>query len=279
MKRLFAFISSTVLTLMIFIMIGCNTTNSTPASSATPTPEDNPTAGAIIRATRIVQATQSAKATANAQATLNASATQLAFQATQTQQANLYATATVVAQATREALLNEQAGWPNLLLDSFEDNHLDWPLGVTEDHSLSVESQIRAQHYQWTVNVFNGNSYFNLIPTQSPVLADFYAAVTVQLTDGHEYGLAAYGLTFRHVEDDYGFFGITGNGLFRILEVHGTGIYQLLISDSPFIDQRPGATNRIGVIAVGPDFVFLINDRVVGQMNADIAPGQIGLGV
>lgn len=29
----------------------------------------------------------------------------------------------------------------------------------------------------------------------------------------------------------------------------------------------------------GPDFAFLINDQVAGQMNAEIAPGQIGLGV
>jgi hypothetical protein len=51
------------------------------------------------------------------------------------------------------------------------------------------------------------------------------------------------------------------------------------MSDSAAIDTRPGALNRLAAIGVGPDFVFLINDQVVGQMNADIAPGQIGLGV
>jgi hypothetical protein len=61
--------------------------------------------------------------------------------------------------------------------------------------------------------------------------------------------------------------------------VHDTGIYQLWISDSRAIDTRPGAANRIAVISVGPDFLFLINDQVVAQMNTEIAPGQIGLGV
>jgi len=262
---------------LITLVIGCNTL--APIPTATPTSEDNPTAGAILRATRIAQSTAEAQATANAQATLDAAATQAADQATQTQQASIDATATVVAQATREAILAAQSAWPNVLTDSFEDNQLDWPIGLTKDNSLSVDSQIDPNHYQWTVNVLHGNSYFNLVPTKGPTLSDFYAAVTVQFTQGNDDGLAAYGLAFRHVENDYGFFGITSNGLFRILEVHNTGIYQLWMSDSSFIDTQPGASNRLAVAALGSDFVFLINDQAIGQMNADIAPGQIGLGV
>jgi hypothetical protein len=262
---------------LILLVIGCNPVP--PVPNTTPTPEDNPTAGAILRATNIAQATLDAEATANAQATLDASATQAADRATQSEQASIDATATVVAQAIREAILTAKVTWPNLLSDSFEDNHLNWPIGPTKDNSLSVDSQIVANHYQWTVNVFNGNSYFNLVPTHSPTLSDFYAAVTVQFTQGSDDGMAAYGLAFRHIDNDYGFFGITKNGLFRIIEVHHTGIYQLWMSDNANIDLRPGAPNRLAVAAIGSDFVFLINGQTVGQMNADIAPGQIGLGV
>lgn len=267
----------TTLAWITLLIIGCNAV--TPVPSSTPTLADNPTSGAIVRATRIVQATQDARSTAEAQATLDESATQAADRATQTEQSHLDAAATAAAWATREAILAAQAAWPNRLRDSFEDNHLNWPIGVTKDNSLSVDSQIVVNRYQWRVQVFNGNSYFNLIPTESPVLSDFHTAVTVQFTRGSEDGMAAYGLTFRHVEDDYGFFGITRTGLFRILEVHGTGVYQLEMSDSAAIDSHPGALNRLVAIGVGPDFVFLINDQVVGQMNADIAPGQMGLGV
>jgi hypothetical protein len=267
----------TTLAWITLLIIGCNA--ATPAPSATPTSADNPTSGAIVRATRIAQATQDARSTAEAQATLDESATQAADRATQTEQAHMDATATVVAQATREAILAAQSAWPNRLRDSFEDNRLNWPIGVLKDNSLSVDSQMEADRYQWRVQIFDGNSYFNLIPTKGPVLSEFYTAVTIQFTQGSDDGMAAYGLTFRHVEDDYGFFGITSTGLFRILEVHGTGIYQLEMSDSAAIDTHPGALNRLAVIGVGSDFVFLINDQVVGQMNADIAPGQIGLGV
>ena len=92
-------------------------------------------------------------------------------------------------------------------------------------------------------------------------------------------GQSAYGLAFRHIKDDYGFFGVLKSGGFRILEVHHTGVYQLVQSDSAAFDARPGAANRIGVAGVGPDFVFLINDQVVGQISADLTPGQIGLGI
>ena len=263
--------------LFTLLIIACNSV--TPIPSATPTSADNPTAGAIARDTQIAKATQAAESTADAQATLDESATQAADRATQTEQASLNATATIVAQATREAVLAAQVNWHNLLHDSFIDNHLDWPIGLMKDNSLSVDSQISAQHYQWTVNVSNGNSYFNLIPTKGPVFSDFSAAVTVQFTQGSDDGMAAYGLTFRHMQDDYGFFGITRAGLFRVLEVHNTGIYQSWMSDNPAIDTSPAALNRLAVVALGPDFVFIVNDQVVGQMNADIAPGQIGLGV
>src|SRR5262249_37085588 len=97
------------------------------------------------------------------------------------------------------------------------------------------------------------------------------------------------GLVFRHScpkcatdsdgKDDYGFFGLLKNGGCRILEVHHSGIYQLYETSSPAFNSAPGAPNHLGVAAIRPDFVFLVNDQVVAQMNADIDAGQIGLGI
>src|SRR5262249_29615349 len=116
------------LTLIILLIIGCNTATPIPFATAT-LANDNPTSGAILRETQIARATQDAESTANAQATLDESATQAAERATQTEQARLDATATVVAQATRDAILATQATWPKLVRDSFSDNHLKWPIG------------------------------------------------------------------------------------------------------------------------------------------------------
>jgi hypothetical protein len=252
--------------LVLFAILGCYPAPAVPSAT-----------GTLAPATEIVQATGDAESAAVA--TPDESATRAAESAGQTEQAQVEAAATAAGQAAREAALAAMAAWPNRVRDGFEDNGLDWPVGLTSDHSLAVTSSISARRYQWTVDVSRGNSYFNLIPAGSPVFSDFYAGVTVQFTQGGEESRAAYGLAFRHVEDDYGFFGITGTGHFRILEVHHTGIYQLWTGAAPGIESSPGGPVRVEVVGLGPDFVFLINHQVAGQMKADIAAGQIGLGV
>ena len=178
-----------------------------------------------------------------------------------------------------QAIVKEKAAWPLQISESFTDNQLGWPIGLKQDHSLAVTSTLDAGRYRWAVKVDNGNSYFNLVATPSPRFEDFAAAVSVTFGPGVPEELVAYGLSFRHVEDDYGFFGITKSGLWQALEVHGTGIYQRRLVSSDLIDARSGQVNRLEVIARGSDFVFLINGQQVGTLSADIDPGQIGLGV
>jgi hypothetical protein len=258
------------------IISGCNVDRAPePAPQITPAlaSDDDPTAGAIVRSTR------QAQATVTAQAQLIAEATQVAGQATATAEARANATATAAARATVQAIVTEKAVWPVIIGEDFADNELGWPLGLKQDHSLALTSTLEAGRYHWVTKVDNGNSYFNLVPTHSPVITDFVAAVNVTFESDPTVDLVAYGLTFRHVEDDYGFFGITPAGLWQALEVHHTGIYQRQLVSSEWIDTRPGKPNRLEVIARGSDFVFFINGQQVGTLSAEIDPGQIGLGV
>ena len=89
----------------------------------------------------------------------------------------------------------------------------------------------------------------------------------------------AYGLVFRHVDRDYGFFGLRNDGGFRLMWVYGSSPYTHIEWSSDAIHTEPGQVNRITVRAIGNDFVFQINDQVVWQLNEDIAAGDIGLGV
>ena len=251
-----------------------------PATALPPTSaSDNPTAGTARRATQSAAATVAALATAAQQtATYQAAATQTEqAQAKITQTAQ--AAATVAALATGQSVLAAKAAWPQRLLDPFTDNHLGWPLGLTADHSLSVTTTLADGRYHWLTRVVSGNSYFNLVPTQGPVLTAFFAQVTVVLGPGNDSSQSAYGLAFRHVQDNYGFFGVLKSGGIRFLEVRHTGVYQEVQSSSAAFQAQPGAANRLGVVGLGPDFVFLLNDQVVGLMTADLAPGQLGLGI
>jgi hypothetical protein len=250
---------------------------------AQPTPVPTPsaiqvtaTARAATQATQ--QATRDAQSTAtsrNATATAEAQATMKAIQ---------QITATAQAQAIAQSVLATQATWPVLFVESFADNRRGWPTGIQQDESILVTSAITNGKYLCTVNPKHSNSYWNMLPTDGKALTDFSAAVSLRFIRGDEGGALssgayAYGLVFRHVNDDYGFFGLQNDGRFRLLVVYHTGIYQDITQSASAIRTQPGQTNRIAVRAIGSDFVFLINDQVVWQLTEDMAPGEIGLGV
>jgi hypothetical protein len=259
--------------MLLVLLAGCSVNEPSVIRTPAFSPDDDPTAGAIVRSTR------QAQATVTRQAQLDEEATQVAAQATQTAEARAQATATAAVRATIQAIVTESAAWPLIIEEDFADNELGWPIGLKQDHSLAVTSTLEGGRYRWVTKIDNGNSYFNLVPTYSPVITDFVAAVDVTFQSDPTVDLVAYGLTFRHVEDDYGFFGITPAGLWQALEVHGTGIYQRQLISSALIDTRPGRTNRLEVIGRRSDFVFFINGQQVGMLSAEIDPGQIGLGV
>ncbi len=248
----------------------------TPAATS---PSDNPTAGAARRATQQAQATRNAAATTTQlAATQQAGATQTAeagAKITQTAQAQ----ATVAARATGQAVLAAKAAWPQRLLDPFSDNQIGWPVGLTQDQYLAVTTTVAGGHYHWVTNITSSGAYTNLVPAKGAALTDFYAQVTVQFGPGNDDSESAYGLVFRNVNDDYGFFGILKTGGFIAVEAHQSSLDQYDLDSSSAINTLPGAANRVAVAAVGPDFVFLVNDHEVGQMTADLAPGQIGVGV
>ncbi len=284
MPKLFRWVFRFILHTSAFILlVSCASVPFSLPLTATPVPpptsaSDNPTAGAARRLTQQAATAVAAALTQSALGvTQRAAATQTALAAARVTAA-AQTQAAVRAAATGQAVLSAKGVWPQRLVESFADNHLGWPLGLTADHSLSVTSSIDTNRYHWLTHVASGNSYFNLAPDKGPVFTDFYAQVSLRFGAGNDDGGSAYGLVFRLLKNDYGFFGVLKSGRFRILEVHDSGVYQLDESDLPAAAVA-GAPVRLAVIAVGPDFDFLVNDQLVGQMNADLKPGQIGLGI
>ncbi len=250
------------------------TTPPTPAPTLSAAQADA-TAGARARATREAQDTADARAAATAQAMREATAT---AGAEATAQARLEATATAQAQAVANAMIARQASWPAIIAETFNDNHLGWPVGHEEDDYITVDTEIADGKYLWTVDPKDSGSYENMIPEAGGAFTDFYAAVDVELVGSADDEGYAYGLVFRHVEDDYGFFGLQRGERFRILVVHDSGIYTLIDYDAP--PARPALPNRLAVRALGSDFIFEINDQVVWYLSDDsLDPGEIGLGV
>ena len=240
-----------------------------PLGTATLSPAQvDATEGAIVQATRRVQATLDAQSTAESQLVTATAARQLTQQAAEK----------ALLQLKAQQLAAAQANWHPVLNDSFTDNSLGWPQGPKEDDSLAITTLIDGGKYLWTVvDSRHGNSYWNLTPANGTVFTDFYASVNLEFMRGEQDGHYAYGLVFRHVKDDYGFFGLRNDGHFQVLAVFDTGIYQDIVMSSDAI--LPDQPNQIEVRGSGSDFIFLINGQPVWYLNEDFPPGEIGLGV
>ena len=237
--------------------------------------------GAELGATQeaIAQTTQQAQAAVETQ---TASENQTATAAAEIENAAKIAqdaTATAETRALANSMIATQAAWRTVFSEPFKDNSNKWPGGITQDKFLAVTSVITDGSYLLTVKPKQGNAYTNLIPEEAQPFSDISAAVTVQFNQGDAGDHYAYGLVYRHVNDDYGFFGIENDGAFRVLVVYDTGIYQQIEQSTTAIRTGPGLINRIEVRAIGSRFVFLINDQVVAQLTEDMAQGDTGLGV
>jgi len=244
-------------------------------ATATPEPTLSPaqaeaTSGPLARATAIVEATAAMATVEAALGGALATATALAHE-----QSDLEATAQ--AATTIQTLRATAATWPVVISDTFTNNKLGWPVDLIRDNSLSVGPKIVQGQYVWTVNVKRGNSYLNLIPTKIQDLDSFYVAVDLKMIGAAGDSQYAYGLVFRHLKDDYGFFGLFPDGSFRVLAVFGSGIYQTVQSTSTAA--HPKAVNRLAVYADGKQFVCEINGEVVYLLEEDFVPGGVGLGI
>jgi hypothetical protein len=253
------------------------TASAAPAPRATAAPTlsalaDDATAGAASKATQKAKSTLSAEATATQAAGLEGTATAEAEVAQN-------ATATVEAQATAEAILTAQADWPLVAEESFTNTRLGWPTGKYPDNDIQVTAQLQSGKYLWSVVPLHGNSYVNILPKQGQTFGDFSAAVDIKFTQGSQDGNAAYGLVFRRINRDYGFFGVQPDGTVQILTVFGGGVYSQVTLGTSATHKGLGQTNRLTVRAIDSDFVFLVNDEMVWQLNEDFSPGEIGLGV
>ncbi len=211
--------------------------------------------------------------------------------ATATQQEAAAATATAVVKAledtqvavemrtTATAIAAQQTDWHAKMTDAFGNNRLGWPIGLKQDDYIALTTTLKSGQYLWTVNPKEDGSYWNLMPAKGLSYTDFVATTTVQFSPSGPDNNYAYGLVFRQVDQDYGFFGIRPDGTAQVLVVYSNSIYQDYELDSAALDTQPGKKNQITVRAIGPDFVFLINDQLVWRLHEDFSPGEIGLGV
>jgi hypothetical protein len=232
------------------------------------------TQGAAARDTQQAQATKEAEATATKRAQQSETATAVAQATTEAAET---ATAAAEAKATAQAVVIAQAGWPVALSDTFADNRLGWPTGA-EKGVMAITTTVTGKKYVWDA-VSRQSAYGNAFPLKTQPLTDFTATVKVKFVRGGDDGQSALGLVFRHVDQDYGFFGIEPGGNFWVKLTYASGTFQYYVDSSSAIHTQPGEINQLIVRSLGPDLIFAINDEVVLQLSEDLPAGDVGLGV
>jgi len=174
-----------------------------------------------------------------------------------------------------ENLLEYQAaaGWPLLLLDTFDDNQNEWIDGEIDDEYANILVTIDGT-YTWEVNAAKQGFTWRVWPTIDE-LSDFYLTVDVQnLSDNAD---AQYGLIFRNQEDDYYYFEVRDGQYFRFFLYESYQWKELLpytYSDAI----RPGEINHLSVVSQDDRFTLWINDQFVGEATGSSpVQGQVGV--
>jgi hypothetical protein len=181
--------------------------------------------------------------------------------------------------ATAEAMPNALQDWQRISPANSAAPFAGWPSGLQEDQAIAVTTTAQGKSYLLTVFPKHSSSYMNFFPQGAGPLTDFEATVDVAFNKGAAGNTYAYGLVFRRVKDDYGFFGLQNDGQYKVLLVKQTGIYQQVINKVTSVSLDPGMANVLEIRNVGADFVFLVNGVPVWGLTEDLPPGQVGLGV
>jgi hypothetical protein len=234
---------------------------------------------------RAVSVNQTATAFSNTLATKTAEAIdRSATQAAQTADAQAAAeTATAQALATAQAAtaqaqqapLDQAKQWSALIVDSFNDNALEWATGERDGDFARINWIIDDGLYRWETYAYDGFVWW-VTPDMDPV-SDFYLAADMYIIDGP--ATAESGLIFWRTEENaYHVFEIDG-GYFAVFYYDSSEWITLLDwAESPVINANPGETNRLAVIAQGEQLLFYINDQYVAELfNSEASSGSAGL--
>jgi hypothetical protein len=166
-----------------------------------------------------------------------------------------------------------------LLFDSFTANENNWLVGdMPSDYFVKLNQSIAEGRYRWEAQASLVSSLTTAWLRGYPV-SDFHLAVDCKRIRGSRAG-SSWGVVFR-VQDNQNcyWFRMTDAQLFAISVVKESQLIQLV--DWTKTDAiKPKGVNQVEVIAYGAHFTFLINGRVVSEVEDEhFHQGLVGLAI
>jgi len=177
-------------------------------------------------------------------------------------------------------LLETAKNWPVVALDSFDTNSLGWREGQTTSESLGADHKIENGHYAWALKGIAAGSTHWIRPTKVDPPLDFYVSVdALRVNDLNDLRL---GIIFRD----------QGTRVFYDFMIYMDGHFIVQIHDDndttpqstanliflPTTKVNPMGTNKLGVVGIGKDYWFYVNDEFVYHLNnTQLSGGTTGL--
>jgi len=176
-----------------------------------------------------------------------------------------------------EGLPDLDMGMHSELCDTFDTNTNGWQVGNYSSSDINENFEIRDGGYVWYFECSNNNygcissSYPNRVSHQT----DFYLAVDIRRIEGPIN--MQYGVRFRDDGQNYYEFIVTDNQKYSVNSWHDNK-FEFLIFEQTTSLLKPNEFNRLAVQAIGPRFVFYINNEKVGELENDYLPeGNLGV--
>lgn len=172
--------------------------------------------------------------------------------------------------------LGEIGQWPVLLTDSFASNANNWTtIDVNRPDDL-VSINVVGSTYHWEVEAVDGFWLpvgFDLGPVR-----DFYASIDTTAQSEADY--FHYGIIFRaNGERSFYYFALTQQAE-PFFGLYYNDRWTRSVTFDPLPELVNPDTNRLGVIAEGSHFTFMLNGQPVASIEDDHLPyGSLGLAI
>jgi hypothetical protein len=160
-----------------------------------------------------------------------------------------------------EGFIAEKQAWPLVLLDTFEDNENDWPVGNESGDYVDISWNIEEGKYRWTA--LTKDDYIYWTRPLVPLVSDFWLTVeTRQLTGPAD---ASIGVIFR-MQDTQNYYALLiDNGRLLAVLLSTSEGWTRVIDWTEIPSILPFEVNRISLAAEGPRFTIFINGVLAAQ--------------
>ena len=209
-------------------------------------------------------------------------ATQLALEAQATQAAQATATAEVFAiQSTATALARESAIMAYEHFDPFDQNTLNWRVGVEDNPYWQGSTNIEDGFYIWEITAVKETFFTWSDFTPIYDIEDFDVALRVRRVQGEPHQ-ACFGLLFRQsasgIDGGTYILSVCDNGYFKVLYYEVENGLDVLQDWTPTEALHSGEWNLLEISARGEDFTIYINHlQVLTFKDSRLPSGKISI--